>query len=130
MTGSILSNLRALVVDDDVASAKLLAVVLQLEGCEVRTASSAELARDALRSFQPQLAIVDLVLPQKSGLVFISELTSSPLTQAVPVIAVSAMNGRAVEAMAVQAGSAAYLRKPIDPSVLLETVLRVTKVSS
>ena len=122
-----LENLRALVVEDDPASAKLLAVVLQLEGCEVRTAQSAELARVELHSFQPQVAIVDLVLPHKSGLAFISELSTNPLTRGVAVIAVSVLNGPALEAMALQAGSLAYLRKPIDPTVLVQTVVRVSQ---
>jgi DNA-binding response OmpR family regulator len=121
------SNLRVLVVEDDPASAKLLAVVLRLEGCEVRTAPSAELGRLALNSFQPHLAIVDLVLPQMSGLMFINELSANPLTRGVAVIAVSVLNGPALEAMALEAGSLAYLRKPIDPTVLVQTVVRVTK---
>lgn len=110
-----LRGLRVLVVDDDPASAKLLAVVLGGEGCEVRTAASAEEASQALPEFGPAVIVVDLVLPLMGGLVFAEQVKADPKTAAIVIIAVSAFNGRPTEQAALAAGCAAYFRKPIDP---------------
>lgn len=110
----LLANVRALVVEDDPASAKLLALVLRDEGCDVTVAASAEAALVALETSIPHIIVLDLVLPLMSGLLLAQQLRARPDTAKVPIIAVSAFNGNEVERAALAAGCAVYIRKPID----------------
>ncbi|MBL9038073.1 MAG: response regulator [Archangium sp.] len=110
-----LNNLPVLVVDDDHASAKLLAVILRGAGCEVHIASSAEEALSLVPIVKPKLLVLDLVLPLMSGMLLAQQLKQAPATKDVVIIAVSAFNGSQVEHEAKRAGCIAYLRKPIDP---------------
>jgi sigma-B regulation protein RsbU (phosphoserine phosphatase) len=111
-----------LVVEDDAMSAKLLVVALGAEGCRVEVAPSAEDALARLRTFRPDLIVVDLILPLMSGLLLTQRLKADPATRDIPVIAMSAINGAATERIAHQAGCAAYVRKPIDPLAFTQLV--------
>lgn len=124
---AILQDLRVLVIDDDANSAKLLAVILRAEGCVVRLAGSAEDARAVLRDFWPRVIVTDLVLPKMNGLVLIQLLKTDPATRDIVIVAVTALHGQGTERLAIEAGCARYLRKPIDPlgfPKLLTTLLR------
>lgn len=106
-----------LVVEDDAASAKLVSVVLQGEGCVVRAVESAEEAERALTDFDPRLIVLDLVLPTMSGLLFAQRLAAREGERPV-VVATSVMNDPEVTRLALAAGCAVYLTKPIDPIAL------------
>jgi CheY-like chemotaxis protein len=110
-----LKDVKVLVVDDDAASAKLVSVVLGGEGCDVKTAGSAEDALAILQSFEPRVIVVDLVLPLMSGLLFAQRLKADPAMRNIVLIAVTAFNGPEAERVARGTGFAAYVRKPIDP---------------
>lgn len=112
-----LPGVRVLVVEDDAASAKLVAVVLQAEGCEVRVVSTAEEAEAALADFAPRLVVLDLVLPTMSGLLFAQRLAARE-GERPAVVATSVMSDPEVARMALDAGCAVYLPKPIDPLAL------------
>jgi CheY-like chemotaxis protein len=103
-----------LIVDDDAASAKLIAVLLHGDGCQTRIAGSAEEALALVRSEVPDAIVLDLVLPMMSGLSLAQLLKATPSTKHVPIIAVSAFNGREAERVAYEAGCDVYVRKPID----------------
>src|SRR5690349_3506656 len=78
--GRSLHAVRALLVEDDPPSLKLLAAVLASEGCEVRSTRSAEEALEALPSFQPTVVLIDLILPLASGLLLAERLKADPAT--------------------------------------------------
>lgn len=69
--------IRALVVDDADDQAELLRRYLERHGCEVATAASAERALELLETMQPDLAIVDLLLPGISGEELVDRLRAS-----------------------------------------------------
>ena len=110
-----LSGVKALIVDDDRASAKLLRVVLESEGCVTRVASSAEEALAILKSFTPRVIIVDVILPLMSGLLLAQQVKDNAALRDVVIVAVSAFNGPSAARAARRAGCAEYVRKPIDP---------------
>ena len=122
-----LSNVPVLIVEDDPAGARMLTALFQSEGAIVRHASNAEDALLLLRDFRARVAIVDLVLPTMSGLVFVQQCKSIPSLQAIVAVAVSAMNGPQLEALARQSGCCAYLRKPIDLEHLIRIVVSQLK---
>ena len=116
-----------LVVDDDPASVKLMSVVLEAEGYEVRTASSAEEAGAVLLTFRPRLMTLDLLLPLMSGLDFAQRLKANPDTRDVVIVAVTVFDGPHSESRALAAGCAAYVRKPIDPLAFPQVLLEHLK---
>jgi CheY-like chemotaxis protein len=126
---SRLSGASALIVDDDAAGAKLLAVLLRSEGCQVEIVGSAEDALAALRTFEPRVIVIDLVLPLMSGLLLAQQIKANPALRDIVLIAVTSLNGTEGEAMALQAGCTAYLRKPIDALAFASTVLRLIEAA-
>jgi CheY-like chemotaxis protein len=113
--GEMLKGLKALVVDDDASNAKLAAVVLLGEGCEVEVARTAEEALVTLQGFRPDFVVLDLILPLMSGLLLAQRLKVDPATRDIVLIALTVFNGPDAERAALDAGFSAYFRKPIDP---------------
>jgi CheY-like chemotaxis protein len=70
-------NRRILVVDDEEAIADTLALIFRSNGYESRMAYSAEQALELLESWQPDLAIIDVVLPGMNGIEFAIFLKAS-----------------------------------------------------
>jgi CheY-like chemotaxis protein len=120
--GNVLEGLAILVVDDDLPSTKLLRVVLEAEGCRVQVSSSAEEALLALRTFQPRVIVVDLVLPLMSGLLLAQRLKKDAATKDIVLLAVTSFNGPEAELMVLEAGYARYIRKPVDPARFVATL--------
>ena len=118
-----LAGVPILIVDDDAASAKLVSVALQAEGCLTLITSNAEDALKALGPFKPRAIVLDLILPRMSGLLFTEQVKANAATKDVVVIAISAINGPDAERIARSAGCAAFLRKPIDAIALPELLL-------
>src|SRR5436853_7865847 len=78
--------LRMLIIEDDADSAEFLRLMLQPEGYEVRTASTAEQARSELTDWHPELVLMDLMLPDVEGLGMLHDFRRiSPATQVIVV---------------------------------------------
>jgi CheY-like chemotaxis protein len=105
---------RVLVVDDHEFNLKLLARLLELEGHEVRSADSLAAAERALAEEQPAMIVLDLHLPDGSGLDLTRKLKSHPLTASIPIVACTAAAMQADEDQALEAGCDAFVSKPID----------------
>jgi CheY-like chemotaxis protein len=123
MSGLALEGVPVLVVDDDPASAKLLAVVLRADGCQTQVAYSAEDALKTLATFRPRAIVMDVILPLMSGLLLTQLIKADPATRDIVVIAVSAFNGIQAERAARAAGCVAFLQKPINPLTFGRLVL-------
>lgn len=115
---SSLEGLRVLVVEDDANNAKLVAVVLRAEDCDVHLARTAEDALTVIPIFGPQVLILDLILPSMSGLELAQRLKADTTTADIVIIAVTASNGAEVMRVAMTAGCAACVAKPIDAFAL------------
>lgn len=113
-----------LIVEDNEKNLKLLRDVLQFKGyatLEARTATEGlQLARDAL----PVLVLMDIQLPDLSGIAALSRLRADPLTQAIPVVAVSASAMQEDQEKILASGFNGYITKPIDLKSFLEQVER------
>jgi len=125
MTGhprSALHGLPTLLVEDDPDSARLLSDLLADAGCEVRVAASAEDAYIALRTFEPRLVVLDLVLPRMGGLMLARQLTGAARHAGLVIVAVSVMDAEVAGQLARQAGCAAFVGKPIDSLTFADTI--------
>jgi CheY-like chemotaxis protein len=117
-----LSGHSVLLVEDDAASRKLEAVLLTDAGALVTAVDSAEEAIAVLARRKPDAVVLDLILPRMGGLVLVEQLKTDPATKDIVVIAVTSLNGADAERVALRAGCAAYLKKPIDTQTFAATV--------
>ncbi|GJM44875.1 MAG: sigma-54-dependent Fis family transcriptional regulator [Gemmatimonadota bacterium] len=115
---------HALLIDDDPGSLRALAEWVEQEGFQVQTAETLEQARAALLSHEPDLAIIDLYLPDGTGLELLDDLKESPHIQVLVVTGQGSINS-AVEAM--RGGAVDYLTKPIEPPRLRRILMGVQK---
>jgi len=116
---------EALLIDDDASFQAALAELVRAEGFSVETAASLGEARAFLGEHTPDLALVDLKLPDGSGLELLREIDSSVATEIVLITGHATVDS-AVEAL--RSGASDYLTKPVDiprlKSVLANVVRR------
>jgi len=111
-----------LIVEDDPATADLYALLFGKSGLQTLVAHDSSTARDYLRSAQPDALVLDVMMPDESGLELCRTLRSSPNYADVPVIMVSALIQNEDVRAGLEAGASAYLKKPVSPGLLTETV--------
>jgi CheY-like chemotaxis protein len=121
---ALLEGAAVLVVEDDASSRKLFSLVLTDAGANVTGVESAEEALNVLPQVRPQLIVLDLILSRMSGLVFAEQVKADPKTRHIVILAVSSLSGLDAERVALSAGCATYIRKPIDTSTFAQTVSR------
>jgi two-component system cell cycle response regulator DivK len=116
---------RILVVDDHAANVKLLRVVLEHAGYEVRTAADAEYALREVSALKPRLILMDVRLPGVDGLELTRRLRADLATKDIVIVALTASTTHGDEERALSAGCHAYLAKPIDVGSLADFVAEV-----
>jgi two-component system, OmpR family, phosphate regulon response regulator OmpR len=114
-------NAHVLVVDDDARLRALLSRYLAEHGFRVTTAETAEDARDKLRFVNPDLLILDVMMPGESGLTLTESLRRDHPSD-IPVLLLTARGAPEDRIAGFEAGADDYLGKPFDPR---ELVLRI-----
>jgi len=118
---------RILVVDDDPDVRRLLTLMLGAAGYEVDTAEDAYEALLGLYDTNPDLILLDLVLPEADGWDVIGIVRANPETRALPIVVMSAKfrlsNMR-------KHGVQGYIAKPLVPLTLLDTLDAVLRRAS
>jgi DNA-binding response OmpR family regulator len=105
-----------LVVEDDAPIRNLIAEVCRLQGHEVLEAANGAEAIDLAASGQPDLVLVDWVLPDISGTEVILELRRQGLTG--PVVMLTARSAKMDEVVGLEVGADDYITKPFDSRIL------------
>jgi len=113
---------RILIVDDREESARIMAVFLAEEGHEVEVAHRGKVALNMIAENQPDLVILDVMMPGMSGLEVLEELRSHPETVDLPVIVVTALSETANIVKGIELGATDYLPKPPRFEILLARV--------
>jgi CheY-like chemotaxis protein len=111
-----------LVVEDDPDVREAMALLLETEGYEVRTAAEGRDALDQLRSAPAALVLLDLMMPVMDGFEFRTQQMQDPEIAEIPVIVISC--GDELQRKAAVLRADACLRKPIPTPRLLELVAR------
>ena len=111
-----------LVVEDMVDSLKVTASALRSAGYRVTIASTAEQAWSTLRTLQPDLVLVDFMLPGMSGLELATQIRQEKRLRKTRVVAFTACNNPDDESRAREAGCQGYIKKPIDLRSLVAQV--------
>jgi CheY-like chemotaxis protein len=110
--------LRVLIVDDNRDSADSLAMMLSLEGADVRVAYDGRSALDGLAEFKPAVAILDLAMADMDGYELARRIHAQPAFRDIALIALSGWGEEARRHESQQAGFAYHLIKPPDSDAL------------
>jgi CheY-like chemotaxis protein len=113
---------RILVVEDVPLVRAVLAMRLESEGFTVIIARDGVEALDQARNGQPDLVLLDLMLPRLSGERVCQELRGDPRTRTLPIVVLSARAGEAERLRALACGADAFVSKPYDPERLLAEI--------
>ena len=119
---------RILVIDDEAAVAETLEMILRGCGYEVRVAYSAEQAIETIAEWQPDLALVDVMLPQMNGIEFGTVLKAN--YPSCHILLVSGHPGTAelLELARQQGHNFEILAKPLHPALILDLVAHLLPV--
>src|SRR3954464_11190044 len=119
---------RILVVDDIEANVRLLEARLTAEYYEVLTASDGPTALAIAGSERPDIILLDVMMPGMDGFQVCRRLKDDPETRHVPVVLVTALDGRSDRVAGLEAGADEFLTKPIDDVVLFARVRSLTRL--
>ena len=122
--------MRILVVDDDTALAEMIGIVLRAEGFDPVFCADGARAFDAFIASQPDLVLLDLMLPGKDGIEVCAEIRAE---SGVPVIMLTAKSDAADIVRGLESGADDYVVKPFNPKELvarIRTRLRPVSVTT
>lgn len=112
--GSAPAGLRALVVDDEPPLVKVVSSYLEREGFEVASAGDGERAVALAREFEPDVIVLDLMLPGLDGIEACRQIRANPETADIPVLMFSALSGDEDVERARLAGANHLITKPFN----------------
>jgi len=111
-----------LIADDEHNIRHILDFSLNAEGFDVIPAHNGEDALTLARENQPDLIILDVMMPGKGGIETCRELKKDPATAHIPVILLTARATKADREAGVEAGANDYITKPFSPRKVIQTV--------
>lgn len=111
---------NVLLVDDDVSISKLLQLVLRQEGHEMTCAANGRDALDEMRTYRPDMIILDLEMPVMNGRSFFQKIKT--MSNRPPVLIVSSFGARSAQE---ELGAEGSISKPFDPAEVVEAVKRL-----
>lgn len=109
-----LESPKILVVDDHAASRMTAVAILSVEGYEVLEADSGLAALDAVMQSQPDLILLDVMMPGMDGFEVCRQLKQDEQTRLIPVVFITALNDRQARICGIEAGGDDFLSKPFD----------------
>ena len=113
-----------LIVEDNELNMKLFRELLESHGYQTSGTSNGFEALDLVRKLRPDLILMDIQLPQGSGLEVTRWIKDDPELRSIPVVAVTAFAMKGDEERFREGGCEAYLSKPISVGKFIETVRR------
>lgn len=118
---------KVLVVDDDDDIRFLIAYKLTSAGYDVTLAADGTRGLDAARRENPDLILLDWMMPEMSGVEVCTALRADPISQETPVILITARSQQADIERGFAAGASDYVLKPFSPSELLARVTEILR---
>jgi two-component system, OmpR family, phosphate regulon response regulator PhoB len=121
----LMAREKILVIEDEPDIAEVLQYNLEKEGFDVETARRGDTGFDAVRRDNPDLILLDLMLPGIDGLELTRMLKRDPLTSRLPIVMLTARGEEVDRIVGLELGADDYISKPFSPR---EVVLRVKAV--
>ena len=119
---------KILVVEDNELNLKLFCDLLRAHGYEAEPVRDGREAVERTRAFRPDLIIMDIQMPNISGLELIEQLKADEALKTIPVMAVTAYAAKGDEERIRDAGAEGYVSKPISVMKFVEAVGALLKV--
>lgn len=113
---------KVLVVDDEVNITQILEFSIGAEGFDVITAQNGEEAVEKARREQPDLIILDVMMPKIDGYEACRILKANPLTKNIPVVLLTAKGRDIDKRLGMEVGATDYIVKPFSPNRLVERI--------
>jgi PAS domain S-box-containing protein len=118
LTAPPLSSHRVLIADDNRDAADSLSLLLELEGHEIRTVHDGRAAVSEAERFRPEIALLDIGMPELNGFEVARELRKQPWAQHTLLIAITGWGQEQDRRRSREAGFDHHLTKPIDPDAV------------
>jgi CheY-like chemotaxis protein len=119
-----LSEKTVLIIEDEADAAELFAEMMRVSGFRVLKTSSSTPALKLIATEKPDIIILDIMMPDVSGLDILRQMRQDPELADIPVVVVSAKSMPADIKIGMEAGASTYLTKPIGFLELKEAVER------
>ena len=118
---------KILVIDDSLTEREYLKKILESTGLQVLIATDGVEALEKLKTVQPDMIFLDIVMPRMNGYEVCRKIKSDPKTTSVPVIICSAKSEEFDRYWGMKQGADAYITKPFRPKELLQTMKTLLK---
>ncbi len=119
---------RILAVDDMPTNLEILRVRLEAQGYEVITAEDGEEALTKAREFEPDLVLLDIMMPKLDGIAVLKQLKQDAMLRFVPIILVTAKSDVRDVVSGLDSGGDEYLTKPFEHAALTARVRSLLRV--
>lgn len=116
---------KILVVEDEESLRKLITILLNSKGYDVRAVSNGQAALDALGEEKPDLVLLNVMLPAVNGFEVCQYIKKTPSTKDIPVVFLAAKMAKEDMARGQQVGADEYLTKPFKSAQMVETIDRL-----
>ncbi|MEZ5508205.1 MAG: twitching motility response regulator PilH [Gammaproteobacteria bacterium] len=116
---------RVLIVDDSPTETYKFKEILEKHGFEIITADNGADGVAVARQEKPDVVLMDVVMPGLNGFQATRQLSKGPDTQHIPVIIVTTKDQETDKVWGRRQGASDYLTKPVDETVLIDTIKRV-----
>ena len=116
-----------LAVDDHPVNLELLREYLAGTGCRFITAEDGEAALAAIERYQPDLVLLDIVMPRLDGIEVCRRIKANPISRLLPVVLVTSLSSVEDRVRGLEAGADDFLTKPIDRDELMARVVTLIR---
>lgn len=117
---------RILLIEDEANILEAIGFILSRAGWDVRGHGKGETALDEIHRHDPDLVVLDVMLPGRSGLDILRDLRAAPDTADLPVLMLTAKGQSKDREMALSLGANAFLTKPFSNTELVDTIAGLT----
>jgi len=111
-----------LLIEDEPNILEAIRFILARDGWRVETHQDGDTAMDAVTRYQPDLVILDVMLPNRSGFDILQDLRAQPDTQSLPVLMLTARGQTKDRELAERYGASRFMTKPFSNTDVLNSV--------
>ncbi|MCL4472987.1 MAG: response regulator [Actinobacteria bacterium] len=122
MEPTVASPKRVLIVDDEASLRTLVRANLEVDGLQVSEAVDGNEAMAMLKKSQPDLILLDIMMPGKDGIEVLEDLASDEKLREIPVVLLTAKGEQEDLERGASLGARGHITKPFDPEQMVRTV--------
>ena len=119
---------RILIADDNQSNVELLEAYLTDVDCEIAVATDGQETLDQVAEFQPDVILLDVMMPKLSGFEVCGKLKDDTATSRIMILMVTALNELGDIERAVEAGTDDFLSKPVNRVALVKRIQNMLKI--